>query len=305
MTTLRIAFVGSESSQTQCEVAAKRIRDVEIIRCNDPSDCATPNFAAACNAVVFDHREAANVESIRSLVEQRKHLLVSPAMWKEKSAAELLGIARQNHTILLPNRSWRFQPAAEAMKEQLDNDQLGAAGLLRIHRWLSCGAEQSLAESLLPDVDLACWLFNDEPNVLYATSRDDSSFGDTHSADPECSWRYVQVHFGFPNGGSAVIDCCLDLPAGDEYHSASLIGSRGAIYSDDHRDRQLLFGRDGVTAPKADYGHVAMAAQLRDFAHICRSGIFENITVQDEMDRVWRVLSRIDESIANRVSVAS
>jgi len=45
-----------------------------------------------------------------------------------------------------------------------------------------------------------------------------------------------------------MIDFSNALPDGDGYHSLSLIGSRGAAYADDHRDRNLVFSGGSAKA---------------------------------------------------------
>ena len=62
-----------------------------------------------------------------------------------------------------------------------------------------------------------------------------------------------------------MLDFTSALPEGDGYHSLNLIGSRGAAYADDHRDRNLLFdgGSPAATAPAFQGAYIQ--PMLEDF----------------------------------------
>ena len=102
--------------------------------------------------------------------------------------------------------------------------------------------------ALLP-FDLALWLLGTKPTEIYALGR----LGNA----------YLQVHFGFPGGGMAILDFSSALPAGRGYASVSLIGSRGAAYSDDHHNTHLRYGGGNPAAliSNPDRGHVAVELQ--------------------------------------------
>jgi predicted dehydrogenase len=300
MNPVRIAIIGNTSSNAQYIAAAKRVRYVEIDFHSDAARVAS-SIADDVDAVIFTNGQSPP-RLIQSLIERQKHIMMTTTEWNDESVCQLSKLARQNETVLLPDRVWRFRPDAMTMKEQLDNGKLGAAGLLRIHRWSSNNANRS-SDCLYWDVDLACWLFDSEPNALYAMQRQSTETAlPTKTVPPKTPPQYLQIHLGFPNGGSAVIDHCYGLPAGEEYQSTTLIGSSGAIYADDHRDRQLLFRGDGVRAPKSDDSLVALTAQLQSFVESCRNvGGIE--FVDDEVTRVWRVLDQVEESMNKRAAV--
>jgi predicted dehydrogenase len=130
----------------------------------------------------------------------------------------------------------RLLPAVRVVKECLDSGCLGEPGLLRIHWWEPSIALSQSLDPLLSEltraIDLACWLFDERPTAVYATGRP----------------NYVQLHLGFERGGMALLDHARTLPPGCTYFSASLIGSTGATYADDHHNTQLLFARGGPSA---------------------------------------------------------
>ena len=70
----------------------------------------------------------------------------------------------------------------------------------------------------------------------------------------------------------AMIDFSSSLPAGEGYRSLSLIGSRGAAYADDQRDRNLLFRGDAprATAPDSDFS--ALQPMIEDFVSAVDGG---------------------------------
>ena len=112
---------------------------------------------------------------------------------------------------------WRFCPQVRAIRASLDAGQLGRPGLLRLHRWSPPGGEPGTVAA----VDLALWLIGEQPDATHRTR----------------SVKNDVIHLGFPSGAMALLDFTDTLPAGDGYHSLCLVGSNGAAYADDHRDR--------------------------------------------------------------------
>jgi predicted dehydrogenase len=155
------------------------------------------------------------------------------------------------------------------VKEVFDAGRLGVPGLLRIHRWKpgergrerhgAAGAQDdagTLVRRIVGEIDLACWMFNQRPETVYAVG-----CSQTGSSD------YVQVHLGFKGGGMALIDYAETLPQGDGYFSISLIGSIGAAYADDHHDMQLLYKGGPPSALHTGDADAAALAQLQEFVN--------------------------------------
>ena len=66
---------------------------------------------------------------------------------------------------------------------------------------------------------------------------------------------YTQIHLGFSNGGMALIDYSKNLPKGSGYNFTSMVGSKGAIYFDDHQNINLAFKGGHPEGLNLDYGN--------------------------------------------------
>jgi predicted dehydrogenase len=210
----------------------------------------------------------------RLAAEAGKHILLASPLALSVAAAELIIKACKKAEVrLMVGQPSRFLPAVRTVKQALDAGQLGQPGLLRIHRWepssSQVGEQSPLAAEfgggaamahMLPDIDLANWLFGSLPTNVYAVSRRLSPVP-LHRPD------YLQVHLGFPNEGMALLDFTNALPEGDTYFSLSLIGSTGAAYADDHPNMQLLYRGGHPAALKTGQGHIDMLAQLQEFVN--------------------------------------
>jgi predicted dehydrogenase len=63
----------------------------------------------------------------------------------------------------------------------------------------------------------------------------------------------------------ALIDYTNTLPAGDGYQSLSVISSSGAVYADDHPNRQLMFRGGTASAEATDEGLLPIVNLLQSF----------------------------------------
>ena len=80
------------------------------------------------------------------------------------------------------------------------------------------------------------------------------------------------------------------VPGNDAYDALSVIAFSGAAYSDDHQNRQLLFG-GAATAPPADEGD-ALAFLLDEFA----ANVQSSVDPADSLGR-WRQLAMIADAV--------
>lgn len=156
---------------------------------------------------------------------------------------------------LFPAFPWRFSPQVRAIRSSLDAGQLGKPGLLRMHVWSPASQPQG-DDTKLAAVDLALWFTGERADAVHA------------SHNPHASL----IHLGFPGGAMAMLDFTGALPEGEGYRSLSLIGSRGAAYADDHRDRNLLFdgGAPAASAPGSDCAFIV--PMLEEFITAVREG---------------------------------
>ncbi len=160
---------------------------------------------------------------------------------------------------LFPALPSRFSPDALAIRESLDAEELGQPGLLRMHHWTSPSDPQAKTAKI-DAVDLALWLFGAAPESVHGASSGEGA--------ASCS----VIHLGFPQGGMAVLDFTNSLPAGEGYRSLSLIGSRGAAYADDHRNRNLFFDGGAPQASCPTTEHATIQLMLQHFIAEVREG---------------------------------
>ena len=69
-----------------------------------------------------------------------------------------------------------------------------------------------------------------------------------------------------------MIDFSSTPAEGEGYHSLSLIGSRGAAYADDHRDRNLIFTGDAANAELPGCKNAFIQPMLEDFLAALSTG---------------------------------
>lgn len=209
------------------------------------------NHAGEFDAVVIHPNVADQVDTIvAAATEASKDVLVciSPVRCYEALAriGEHCGIVAM---VAQPRRFMHYQRSAWA---SLQSGKIGRLGLLRMHNWMSGNVlEQSdaaVAEMIVGDADLACWMFNDAPEVVYSATT-----SKTRPLDG------VMFHLGFQGGGMAIVDCHRTLGGQESYSALSLIGSAGAVYADDQHNTNLLireqtFGR-AVRTESDWFGH--------------------------------------------------
>jgi predicted dehydrogenase len=154
----------------------------------------------------------------------------------------------------------RYRPSRQLIRKQLDGP-LGAAGLVRLHRWQPAGKTpevEELPEPLIRDLDTTLWLTGRKPNRVYAVEQKGAA------------GRFVQVHLGFPNGAMALLDFEGRLPAGDGYESLCVIAASGAAYSDDHQNTQLVYRGGSPQALRTEEYSGQLAAVAQEFVDALR-----------------------------------
>jgi predicted dehydrogenase len=202
--------------------------------------------------VVDEWSDAEAVLTTRAEDAEGRHLLLIPTLENVRDVKE--------RGVVMPAAEWRFRPAIQAIHRRLKAGHLGEPGLLRIHRW---GVEAEL----LADVDLAFWIFG-VPIATHVMTQSDTG--------------YRQVHFGFKEGGMALIDHApLPTANPDGYESVSLIGSAGAAHADDHRNINLLLKSDQTTALRVGEGESARVSLLAEFVAAIVEKRNPSVTMRD------------------------
>ena len=266
--TIRLALVGCGNADVYLTVPL-RMPDVEFVAAVD-TDPKTAKAAAALgatitaptveellakkggafDAVVIHGYGGGAARSAIAAAAAGKHVLAPSAMAQSAGEARLVVEACATAGVaLMAGSAKRFDPCGAVVKNSIP--KLGDPGLLRIHAWGSGGAttEDLLLRQAIDSLDLATWIFGSRPSEIYATG----------------SPGYAQIHMGFNGGGMALIDHTSTLPEGGSYYSLSLIGSTGAAYADDHRNRELLFTGGAPRAVETTQGDFAYIEQLREF----------------------------------------
>ena len=164
-----------------------------------------------------------------------------------------------NTTNIVPAFPKRFSPEAIPLKQSLDAGELGQLGLLRMHLWNQ--KETDGLQEMVHAIDLALWFFDDVPEHIHGT------------ASIENGVKCLLVHLGFKCGGMALIDFTNSLPDGDNYESLCLIGSKGAAYADDHRNRNLFFNGGAPEAKCPDTKLGFMKPMVIDFVNKIKSKV--------------------------------
>ena len=218
-----------------------------------------------CDGVLVEGADS-RLGDARTALQHGKHVLL--ALPAASTAADVSGLTDEFSAAgacLMVGGTLRFLPSQRVLKQRLEAGTLGTLGLLRAHRWngggAAAGADLTAADRCralsLPCLDLANWLFEAPPERVYA-----------RAAEP----GYLQVHLGFSGGGMALIDVSDDLPPGDGYRSVTVIGSDGAGYADDHRNRNLVFGGGDAAARDPGEGNLELVAELEEFVAASSGG---------------------------------
>ena len=153
--------------------------------------------------------------------------------------------------LIVPALPKRFSPEIIALRESLDSGNLGKLGLLRMHLWNQKKSDG--VQEMVHAIDLALWFFGVDPEHIYGTA--------SIKNDVKC----LLIHLGFKSGGMALLDFTNSMPTGDNYESLCLIGSNGAAYADDHRNRNLFFNGGAPDAKCPDTSMNFIGPMLKDF----------------------------------------
>ena len=274
-TPVRLALVGTPDNAVVWRHAAQRLRGGLFTVAVDTKVAAAAEAVGVATAVASledalkthgDEFDAAvicsshhhNPAVARLAAEAGKHLLVEAPVAQTLAEAEaIIAACHRAGVCFAVGQTLRFYPGNQTILDRISTRKLGEPGLWRVHRWREkqSAAEPTLLERIYGDVDLAICVFGSQPTEVYALG--------CPSADQAAS--YVQLHFGFPAGGMAVLDFSGTLPPGPGYDSASLIGSTGAAYADDHHNTHLLYRGGNPAALISGQGSGHLLDELQAF----------------------------------------
>jgi len=326
---IRIALIGCDHATADYGEVVSRLRGARLAAVVDPRGATArrtaetlievgqyvPLLATSLENLLGDHAGAFDAVVIRrpcgspqSVVAQAaaagKHVLLDmPLLLRMPPGDQPIAACRSAGVTLMLGQVTRFLPSVAEVKSCLRSGILGAPGLLRIHDWRpphvdgqtppdpqQADATAAVFQAVLPEVDLANWIFDALPSEVYAAGRKKGTGpicrngpqGASHKLDlSPFSYGYVQVHLGYPGGGMALVDHSLMLPSGSDYFSLSVIGSASAAYADDHHNMHLLYRGGRPAALPAGQGKLHHLAELQEFVDAIETGRPPAITADD------------------------
>ncbi|MBS0206125.1 MAG: hypothetical protein JSS49_24795 [Planctomycetes bacterium] len=254
---VRLAVCGVDRSV--CDAVAHRIRGATLVSCT----IDTLNSTAGCefDAVAFVGAASPSAEAVRRSVREVKHvLLATETILSTADLQEVIDAGSAAGVRVVVRNPDQTLPSRRMIHDELRGSRLGIPGLIRLHRWESKNSSRNLDPVNLPaplvrDLDLVLWLANQLPNRLYAV--------ESGATDNETST--IQVHLGFPDGSMSLLDYADTLPAGNDHQSLSTICAHGAMYADDHANRQLLLAGGIARAEPTSEGLAALTMLIQQF----------------------------------------
>ncbi len=275
---MRLAIIAQQENVPLYEQAAARSGRFEIA-------CATSDLTSTngidqllaqrdnFDACVMLAPNSISREQIETLANSGKHILVEANYTDITHLDKISEIWKLAGATCCAAQIRRFTPYATAIREGLDKKQLGEPGLVRIHRWLEKDQVEPpqtvLWAATVGEIDLACSLFDSPLEVV--------------SAQAITGQQGIVIHLGFQSG-MAIVDCSIH--AGKPFYTASLIGSKGAAYADDHHNTNLLMKSETLGLNVAQDSD-SLRLQIESFVDTIKSG--SDDTTIDEMKRAIRV----------------
>jgi len=296
---LRIALIGCKNAAVDYAKAPFRLEEAtfaavvdadEALAQSTAEELAAPIRAATFDELLRQHADdfdavvvRCNISSVESIMKQvatsGKHVLLQMPLllgmsWNNDSIA----VCQSAGATVMLSQPLRFLPSIVEVKSALESGSLGNPGLLRIHDWRPPNADEeapappdekviggeSVFQDLLPDVDLANWVFGSAPSEIYASTVEPEYIGiERETAGP----GYVQIHLGYADGGMALIDRCVMLPPGSDYFSA--VGVRLRRRGIRRRSSQHALALPGWPADRSAIGP-GMLAPFGRTSRVCR-----------------------------------
>lgn len=262
---LRVALIGFGSEANAIAAVSNRPSRVTLVDSHD-------NLGTAVE-FLEQSRDSLDAVAIRCPLESRCDLgraallnglhvlMTAPFGLSVADADAIADEATQRGLVVYPERTAHWHPYRRTIHDALNADQLGEPGLVRIHHWL--GRDDPKPSTRLDQafqaVDISDLGFN-KPRRVFATTSGDVDHDQNDPLD------YLQIHLGYANGSSALIDVA-HIDAATGYQNVSLIGSDGAAYADDHANMHLAISDESVSAiAGGPSGMQHLLAQFEDFA---------------------------------------
>ena len=296
---IRLAVVGCTGTAQQYVAAAPRVGGASFVATVDGNlelarstaarlgaTFSAPNLTELLerhgdevDAVLIHSENRSHLPDALAALKSQKHVLVdTPLALSSSDAEQIISAAETESVCLMLGEAERFQPSIQVVHDKVTAGRIGELALVRIHRWEGRstggwhGWQHEVAQSggtilsqVTRDIDLACWLYGRQPTQVFALGRNPGQATDKN-------WDYIQLHLGFSGGAMALVVYTRAMPAGDGYFSLSAIGSKGAVYADDHHNMQLHYRGGAPRALKTGQGAQHVADQLQEFVNAIEEG---------------------------------
>ncbi|MEI8379331.1 MAG: hypothetical protein WCJ09_04325 [Planctomycetota bacterium] len=255
---IRLVVCGLDESRI--DEIARRIRGASVTRLPDLP--AGEVAGVECDAVACFGTVPPDVRFIANTIQAGRHMFIATDVLP--SLADLKSLIEQANSrgvhIQIENSDHGL-PSRRLIFNELRGSKLGQFGLIRSHRWESTPGLRTVDSFHLPaplvrDLELMLWLTDQTPTVVFAVERS-AQQGDTRGT--------IHVHLGFAGGGMALMDYADCLLPGDGYQSLSTICANGAMYVDDHANRQLAYLGGIAQATSTDEGLLPFVTLIQQF----------------------------------------
>ena len=315
---IRVAVCGVD--ELLCDAIARRLRRTSVVRC-----CAEQLHAAELSgfdAMVCVGPTLPDLAVVDMLVRARKHVLLgSETIPKLDELEAIIEHGSATGVRVVVENPDHTLPSRRLIHDELRGSKLGSPGMIRVHRWEAAAAVDPPCFSRLPmplarDLEMVLWLTDKFPNVMFAAERKcgtgvvldgtDGSPGN-HGTDRtegtdvgDTAKGTIQVHLGFDDGGMALIDHADCLPEGDGYQSLSTICAQGAMYADDHPNRQLSYRGGLARAEPTNEGLLPLTTLIQRFV----DGLSSDDQMRTTLER-WRRVRRLAEAVRRSIDSRS
>lgn len=213
-------------------------------------------------------------------------LVEKPLTYSSSQGEELVNLARENKTALTVGFVERFNPIIINIKEILQNQTFGDPLLIefqRENRWAGVTKDIGvILDSSVHDIDGARWLFDEEPNIVFARTGnvlDSQSTGFVGTAYED----FATIILGFKNQKTAIIIANWVTPY--KVRRISVTCSNGNL-SGDYMSQEIRQD-DGksVTIPTRKYEE-PLVNELKSFIHAVESNTSPIITGVDGLNTI-------------------
>ena len=213
-------------------------------------------------------------------------LVEKPLTYSSSQGEELVNLARDNKAALTVGFVERFNPIIVNIKENLQKQTFGDPLLIefqRENRWAGVTKDIGvILDSSVHDIDGARWLFNEEPNIVFARTGNvlnpkSTGFVGTDYED------FATIILGFKNGKTAIIIANWITPY--KVRRISVTCTDGNL-SGDYMSQEIRQD-DGtsVTIPTRKYEE-PLVNELTSFIHAVESNTSPVVTGLDGLNTI-------------------